>query len=495
MTETPATGTSPLRRAIGNFGYFSLSFGAIVGSGWVLVLGDWLGRGGPGGAAVGFLAGGISMMGIGLCYAELSARTPMAGGEFLYARACIGPRTAFAVGWFLTLKLIAITAFEGIALGVFIRYLIPSVEGVRVYTLLGAPVTTGSLGIGVAGTLAIGSLNLRGAKSAIAVQNLITATFIGIMSAAVAIAFFRGAVANMTPMFPSTPAVSWPLGALWVFSLSGMFLNGFQAAIHAIEERGRAASLRNSVLSMVLGIGAGAVFYALVLLAAAAAVPWQRLVRADLPAAHAFSASLPGGILGTIVLVAATLSLVKTWNAIVFMASRLIFAQARLGYLPAIFAKVSVPARVPAAAIKAVSLSTIILLPCGRGAVVPIVNMCSMCLAVTYVLSIGILIHLRTRVGSSDQAPAYRVPGGPWIIGAAFSAAVVMAGAAILEPAIRSHGVPLEWMLIAGWGLCGVLAWVFVARKAVLNPIPARVAAAPGRYHSMRKRRERRMDA
>jgi ethanolamine permease len=260
-----------------------------------------------------------------------------------------------------------------------------------------------------------------------------------------------------------------------------MFLNGFQAAIHAIEERGRAISLRRSVLSMVLGIGAGAAFYAIVILAASAAVPWKKLVHADLPAAYAFSASLPSGVLGTVVLVAATLSLVKTWNAIVFMASRLIFAQARLGYLPAMFARISVPARVPAVAITAVTLLTILLVPFGRGAVVPIVNMCSMCLAVTYVLSIGILIRLRSSVGNCHKAPAFEVPGGPWLIGAALIAAIVMASAAILEPAIRIRGVPLEWELIAGWGLCGVIAWVFVARKVVSMPVPATSDADNGR--------------
>ena len=58
------TGTPPspgLRRSIGRAGYFSLGFGTIIGSAWIVVLGDWLGAAGPGGAVLGFLAGGGRM--------------------------------------------------------------------------------------------------------------------------------------------------------------------------------------------------------------------------------------------------------------------------------------------------------------------------------------------------------------------------------------------------------------------------------------------------
>ena len=39
-------------------------------------------------------------------YAELIARYPVAGGEFVFARAVFGDRTGFFVGWLWTLSLI-----------------------------------------------------------------------------------------------------------------------------------------------------------------------------------------------------------------------------------------------------------------------------------------------------------------------------------------------------------------------------------------------------
>jgi APA family basic amino acid/polyamine antiporter len=39
--------------------YFALAFGTMVGVGWLVVMDDWLGRGGPLGAILGFAIGGI----------------------------------------------------------------------------------------------------------------------------------------------------------------------------------------------------------------------------------------------------------------------------------------------------------------------------------------------------------------------------------------------------------------------------------------------------
>jgi amino acid transporter len=287
-----------LRKAVGAVGFFSLAFGCIVGSGWVIVLGDWLGRGGPGGAIVGFLAGGAALVLVGFCYAELAARMPRAGGEFLYACEGLGRDAGFFVAWFLTLYMIAVAAFEGIALSVMLRQLFDALRGVSGYELLGQRVTYVGVGVGLIGAAGICILNVLGARIAVGFQSIVTFTFIGILLMVVTIAFVNGSPRNWAPVFPNTSEVSWWQGALWVFSISGMFLNGFQAGLYAIEERREKTSLRRSVLSVVAAIAAAAAFYSLLVLASTSAVPWPQLVRADLPAATAFAASVPGGILG-----------------------------------------------------------------------------------------------------------------------------------------------------------------------------------------------------
>src|SRR5260221_6063572 len=42
--------------------YFTLAFGTMVGVGWLVLMDDWLARGGPLGAALGFALGGVLLL-------------------------------------------------------------------------------------------------------------------------------------------------------------------------------------------------------------------------------------------------------------------------------------------------------------------------------------------------------------------------------------------------------------------------------------------------
>jgi APA family basic amino acid/polyamine antiporter len=57
-----------LRRTLRGRDYFTLAFGSMVGVGWMLVIDDWLMRGGSGGAMLGFLIGGLLLAPIGYAY-------------------------------------------------------------------------------------------------------------------------------------------------------------------------------------------------------------------------------------------------------------------------------------------------------------------------------------------------------------------------------------------------------------------------------------------
>jgi len=153
---------------VGRGGFFALSFGSIVGSGWIVLLGEWLRLAAPAGALLALLAGGMLMAAIGLCYAELAARMPRAGAELRYVADTLGPKAAFPVGWFLTLFLVAICAFEGTALPWLLGLLLP-VRAAPLYRFLGEPVTGWGLSMGCLGAAAIcirSSHSLRGSSTA-----------------------------------------------------------------------------------------------------------------------------------------------------------------------------------------------------------------------------------------------------------------------------------------------------------------------------------------
>src|ERR1051326_508641 len=115
-----------LQKTIGSWQFFTLSFAAIVGVGWIVVLGGWLRQSGPIGAVIAFLLASVAMMLVGLCYAELVTTLPVSGGEIAYAYEIFGLRTSFVTGWFLALVYVATATFEAISAGWIAAVLFPA---------------------------------------------------------------------------------------------------------------------------------------------------------------------------------------------------------------------------------------------------------------------------------------------------------------------------------------------------------------------------------
>jgi basic amino acid/polyamine antiporter, APA family len=426
-----------------------------VGSGWIVLLGDWLRLAAPGGALLALLAGGLLMAAVGLCYAELAARMPHAGGELRYALESLGPTVAFPVGWFLTLFLIAMSAFEGTALPWLCSLLRPAMHLTPWYRVLGQPVTGYGLSMGCLGAAGIGALNLSGVQMSVLFQRLITFGFMAVMSTLVVAGLVLGKASHLMPLFTPPGGKSWMLGAAWLFATCAMLLYGFQTSLYLIEERAPGVSVRAATGSMVLGIVGAAVFYGAIVVSAGCIVPWQTILGAELPSVAAFDALHPGGVIGAVVVVVAIFSLAKTWNAVIMMASRLVLAQARAGLLPAALARVDSRRNTPTNAILLVTAASVVGIFLGRGALVPIVNMATICVAMTIVLMLFVLVTQRRR---QPRSPGFSVPLPRVTISICVVGATLMAAYALVQPLWTQHGIPLEWKLIAVWATIG---WVF----------------------------------
>lgn len=456
--ETSATSPRGLAPTIGRFGFFTLSFGTVVGSGWVVLLGDWLNSAGPGGVVIGFLAGLAVMAMIAVCYGELASRSSAAGGEFLYVLETLGPGPGFLVGWFLTLYGIAVCTFEATVFSWLLRTLVPEIGTEAAYAVNGAAVTWDALIVGCGGAVLIGALHYRGAAAAISFQNIVTFVFILASLVLVISGASFGHLANLEPIFSGKNGASWVSGAIWVFSMCAFFLNGWQTALHAIEERRSSVSVRDAVWAIVGGIGVAALFYCSIVLSAASAAPWRQVVGTDLPAVVAFASLTKSGVLGTLVLVAAIISIAKTWNAVAWLATRLLFAQARHGLIPASFAKLQGASGTPRVAVVFVTICSVIGIALGRAAILPIVNMVSTCLGLSMILCIAVLIKRRR---SEKKRPMFVAPGGAVTIWLALAGASAMVGVAILQPLFdkQNVGIPLEWKLLGFWAALGIVIW------------------------------------
>ena len=111
--------------------YFTLGWGTMVGVGWLVVMDDWLLRGGSLGAVLGFAIGGALLFPIGWVYGRLVAAMPDAAGEIAYTAAAFSRPISFSTGWMMMLAYFIVCPWEAVAVGRIAGYIIPSLDSLE----------------------------------------------------------------------------------------------------------------------------------------------------------------------------------------------------------------------------------------------------------------------------------------------------------------------------------------------------------------------------
>lgn len=143
------------------------------------------------GAAVGLIGA--------LCYAELGARRPQAGGTYVYLREAFGPLVAFLFGW--TMLLIN---YSGSIAAVGITFATYACTAAGLPPTLIKPLAIGAI-------VLLTGINFTGIKSGATVQNVLTVLkLVAIVAVIVAGLFFAA------PLLPATSAAP-PHASLWNF--------------------------------------------------------------------------------------------------------------------------------------------------------------------------------------------------------------------------------------------------------------------------------------
>jgi len=235
--------------------------------------------------------------------------------------------------------------------------------------------------------------------------------------------------------------------------VAGMWLNGFQPAASAVEERAEGTSFTTVARAMMGAVLVACVFYSTMILAASALAPWRELTSGALPVAAAFNHALAGGLATKGILLVAMASLLKTWNAMHLSASRVILAQARAGFLLAPLAQLDPQTGAPRLAALVVGGWAMVGVMAGRGAIGPLIGMGTMCNTAIGACAMVALLRLRGKGGRA----AFQLPGGRPLLLAVVVGAVLVAGVAVLAPFGGAPGVPVEIWLMLGWAVLGVL--------------------------------------
>src|SRR5947209_7317919 len=167
----PRQGIIALARKLRVTDYFTLGFGSMVGVGWLVVMDDWLARGGPLGAILGFAIGGALLLPIGYVYGQLVKAIPDASGEVAYTAKVFPQAVSFVTGWMMMLAYFIVCPWEAVAVGRIAGYIFPQLNSVVLYELGGKPVYLPHLAIGLTLTCLLTVLNYRGFKLSATFQN------------------------------------------------------------------------------------------------------------------------------------------------------------------------------------------------------------------------------------------------------------------------------------------------------------------------------------
>jgi len=321
LQPTEAFGTeTELRRDLGRLTAIAVVIGTVVGSGIFVAPSIVLGRvGSPAIALVVWLVSGMcALFGI-LCYAELSAMMPRAGGPFVYLRMAFPPWVAFLFGWtsFFVLQPSALALISDV-LVTHAAHLVGVSEGFAPWTRKGLQAML---------IVFLAAANYRGVRVGGFIQLLFTILKVAGLAA---IIFAGFALGDASPGASLSGASG--LGAIVAFGaamIAAMQAHyGFENATFVAEEI--RDPRRNLPIALVVGIASVIVLYLLVNLALFSALPYDELVATESPTALAMERTL-GVVGGTVLAAIVVFSPFGSLNGAMLASPRLFYAMGKAG--------------------------------------------------------------------------------------------------------------------------------------------------------------------
>jgi APA family basic amino acid/polyamine antiporter len=429
----------PLARRLHTADYFTLGFGTMVGVGWLVLMDDWLQRGGPAGVILGFAIGGAVLLPIALVYGRLVVAVPDAGSEIAYTAGVFRQEVSFAAGWIMMLAYLIVCPWEAVAIGRLASYVFPGLDTWEIYRVGGKPVYLPNLLLGLLLTAAITLINYRGIRLSASIQKWMTFVLLAMFAAFAVAAFGKGSTANFHPPFSHG---GW-LSVLLVLQIVPYFMTGFESVPKCAEEASPEFRSRGFFRAILLALAVGVLFYTSVVALVAYLRPWPTLATQRFATAVAFEQAFRGRRMVDLLLLAALISLVKIFNGNFIAASRLLFALGRRGLVHPALGRVHQRNLTPSVAVLALGGVTLLATCMGDAILVPITEVGSMASALGWLATCAAYFYRQEAVGERVLA----------VTGMSVAALLVLMK---LLPVVPGHFTRPEWMALLIWAAAGL---------------------------------------
>ena len=437
--------------------YFTLGWGTMVGVGWLVIMDDWLLRGGALGTLLGFIIGGALLLPIGWVYGRLVVAMPDAAGEIAYTSVVFSRPVSFATGWMMTLAYFIVCPWEAVAVGRIAGYIIPGLDSLELYRIAGRPVYLPHLAIGLALTALLTLLNYRGIRLSATFQNWTSFGTLALFVVFVALGVSRGSPANFQPLFTHTPLVS----ILLVIQIVPYFMTGFESVGKAAEESNPDFPARGFYRAIWMAISIGILFYAFIVAAVAFVAPWRLLTGEKFMTAVAFQQAVGSRWIVNAILAAALLSLFKCFNGNFVAASRLVFALGRRGMIDARVGTIHARYQTPSMAVLCLGVATAACMFLGDAILVPITEVGSVACAIGWSATCAACLALGRVSGPGAITLSFTeraVAALGLIVGIAMALMKVI-------PIVPGHFTIYEWLALGVWITLGAGAAMAVGPR------------------------------
>ncbi len=454
-----------LLRRLGPFPATNLVIGDMIGAGIFTTSGLLLGElGSPTLMMALWLAGGILAFCGALCFGELGAAMPRAGGEYAYLGELFHPLLGFLTGW-VSFFVGFSASLAAISIGCS-EYISAALPGL----LDGANATLLKRVVAVCLIVSLAAVHLKGLELGSRVQNTLTIGKVLLILGLIGVGFTlgEGSMGHFLVGSGRTGGAGWKVSGLslmWImFAYSGWNAAGYVGS--EIKNPGR-----NIPLSLIVGTGVVALLYLGLNLLFVYAVPPGGMdgviAVGGLAASQLFGR---GGEAAVSSLIA--FALLSSISALIILGPRVYYAMARDGYFFRSFGTVHPVTRVPSRAI---------LLQCGMAIVLvasgtfdQILTYMGFGLGLFPIVAVLGVFKLRkngSRIGVGGSAKPYRMPLFPL-------PPLVFAGVSCFMLILAYFERPVESSIALGTVALGIPVF-FLFRRSQTEPSQAPPAPKP----------------
>jgi basic amino acid/polyamine antiporter, APA family len=429
-----------LRPVLGRWQLISIGIGAIIGSGIFVIPGPAAAQFAGPAIVLSFLIAALGCGLAGLCYAELAAMFPVAGSAYTYTSQAFGRLPGWLIGWLLVLE-------YSFAAGIITQSC--GTYAADLFSPPGLPFTRAlASGISLLVLIATTALAIRGVKQSAAVVVALVIIKLTVISLVIVFGAPFVKPAHWSPFVPHNTGHWGYYGWSGVLRAAGIVFYtylGFDAVSVSAQEARHPQ--RDVPFALIGSLGVCSIFFVLMMLVITGLVDYRALDVADPVAIAVLAAGSGLHWLVTLIDLGATIGMLSVLLVLLMAQSRILFAIASDGLLPAPLARLHPRWQTPVVG----TLVTAVI----AGALAELVPISILGQMVSAgVLSAFIAVSLTVVIWRRRRPESPRPFRTPWV-------PVVPLGA-VLVCGVMAAGLPLAtWWRFCVWLVLGlVLYWL-----------------------------------